>query len=128
MAKMFYTLEEAAARLGMSEAEVQNLAESGQLQEFRDRDRLMFKVDQVDLLAGDDAEDDQIQLADTGPGLEPISLSSSNTGTGISLGANLNEGTGVSIFDPEDADAADANAETLVTSGLGGSGFAMDAG
>jgi hypothetical protein len=130
MAKMFYTLEEAASKLGMSESEVQNLAESGQLQEFRDRDRLMFKVDQVDLLAGDDGEDD-VQLADTGAGLDPISLSSSNTGTGsgLSLGdSGANEGTGVSIFDPEDADAADANAETLVTSGLGGSGFAMDAG
>ncbi len=128
MAKMFYTLEEAAAKLGMTEGEVQNLAESGQLQEFRDRDRLMFKVDQVDLLAGDDGDED-IQLADTGSGLDPISLSSSNTGTGMSLGgSNLNEGTGVSIFDPEDDDAADANAETLVTAGLGGSGFSMDAG
>lgn len=128
MAKMFYTLEEAAAKLGMTEGEVQNLAESGQLQEFRDRDRLMFKVDQVDLLAGDDGDED-IQLADTGSGLDPISLSSSNTGTGLSLGgSNLNEGTGVSIFDPEDDDAADANAETLVTAGLGGSGFSMDAG
>jgi hypothetical protein len=132
MAKMFYTLEEAASRLGMSEDEVKNLAESGQLQEFRDRDRLMFKVDQVDLLAGDDG-DDEVQLADTGPGLDPISLSSSNTGSALSLGdSNPNEGTGVSIFDPEDDDAADANAETLVTGGigggLGGSGFNMDAG
>jgi hypothetical protein len=128
MAKMFYTLEEAAAKLGMTEGEVQNLAESGQLQEFRDRERLMFKVDQVDLLAGDEGDED-IQLADTGSGLDPISLSSSNTGTGLSMGgSNPNEGTGVSIFDPEDDDAADANAETLVTSGLGGSGFAMDAG
>ncbi len=132
MAKMFYTLEEAAAKLGMSEAEVQSLAESGQLQEFRDRERLMFKVDQVDLLAGDDAEE-EIQLADTGPGLEPMNLSSS-TGSALSLGdsglgdSGANAGTGVSIFDPDDADAADANAETLVTGGLGGSGFAMDAG
>lgn len=128
MAKMFYTLEEAASKLGMSESEVKNLAESGQLQEFRDRDRLMFKVDQVDLLAGDDGDDD-VQLADTGASLDPILLSSSNTGSNISLGDSAaNEGTGISIFDPEDADAADANAETLVTSGMGGSGFAMDAG
>lgn len=128
MAKMFYTLEEASAKLGMSESEVKNLAESGQLQEFRDRDRLMFKVDQVDLLAGDAEGDEDIHLADTGPGLEPISLSSSNTGSALSLDpASSKGGTGISIFDP-DADAADANAETLVTSGLGGSGFNMDAG
>lgn len=128
MAKMFYTLEEAAAKLGMSEGDVQQLAESGQLQEFRDRDRLMFKVDQVDLLAGDEGDED-IQLADSAPGLDPISLSSSNTGSQLSLDpGSSNEGTGISIFDPDDADAADANAETLVTGGLGGSGFAMDAG
>ncbi len=130
MAKMFYTLEEASSKLGMSEEEVQNLAESGQLQEFRDRDRLMFKVDQVDLLAGDDEgdADEEIGLADSGPGLEPLSLSSSGTGTSPGLDmSGTNEGTGISIFDAEEG-AADANEETLVTGGLGGSGFAMDAG
>jgi hypothetical protein len=128
MAKMFYTLEEASTKLGMSEEEVKNLAESGQLQEFRDRDRLMFKVDQVDLLAGDDDDDADIGLADSSPGLEPMSLSSSGTGTSPGLDmSGTNEGTGISIFDAEEG-AADANDETLVTSGLGGSGFAMDAG
>ena len=136
MAKMFYTLDEAAAKLGMSTDEVQALVESGQLQEFRDRDNLMFKVDQVDLLAGDDDEgDDEITLADTGGGIEPISLSSSGSGGG-SMGIGLEssgEATGVSIFDPEESDGVDANAETLVSGGagmpaMGGSGFGMDAG
>lgn len=129
MAKMFYTLEEAAAKLGMSESEVQSLAESGQLQEFRDRDRLMFKVEQVDLLAGDaDGDgDDDITLADTGGDLEPISLSSSGTASSFSLESS-GEGTGISIFEPEDGDAVDANADTLVSGGVGGSGFNMDAG
>ncbi len=127
MAKMFYTLEEAAAKLGMSASDVQSLAESGQLQEFRDRDKLMFKVEQVDLLAGDDdGLDEEITLADTGPGIEPISLSSS--GTSLSLESS-GEGTGISIFEPDDGDAVDANADTLVSGGaLGGSGFNMDAG
>ncbi len=133
MAKMFYTLEEAATKLGMSEAEVQSLAESGQLQEFRDRDKLMFKVEQVDLLAGDgDEGDDDITLADTSGGIEPISLSSTGSASSLSLESS-GEGTGVSIFEPEDGDAADANADTLVSGGaLGGSGFGsgfnMDAG
>ncbi len=129
MAKMFYTLDEAAAKLGMSESDVQSLAESGQLQEFRDREKLMFKVEQVDLLGGDAAEgDDDITLADTSGGIEPISLSSSGSGTSVSL-ENSGEGTGISIFEPEDGDAADANADTLVSGGgLGGSGFSMDAG
>lgn len=130
MAKMFYTLDEASTKLGMTEEEVQNLAESGQLQEFRDRDKLMFKVDQVDLLAGDDEGDidEDIGLADSAPGLEPMSLSSSATGTSPGLDmSGTNEGTGISIFDADEG-AADANEETLVTSGLGGSGFNMDAG
>lgn len=129
MAKMFYTLEEAASKLGMSTSDVQSLAESGQLQEFRDRDKLMFKVEQVDLLAGDeDAGDEEITLADTGTGIEPISLSSSGSASSISLESS-GEGTGISIFEPEDGDTADANADTLVSGGgLGGSGFNMDAG
>tara|TARA_R110002073_G_scaffold118918_1_gene258321 strand:- start:167847 stop:168683 length:837 start_codon:yes stop_codon:yes gene_type:complete len=124
MAKMFYTLEEAAAKLGMDEAEVQSLAENGQLQEFRDREKLMFKVEQVDLLVGDDDED--ITLADTG--IEPMSLGSSGSATSFGLEAS-GEATGISIFDAEDDEAVDANADTLVSSGgLGGSGFNMDAG
>ena len=124
MAKMFYTLEEAAAKLGMEEGEVQSLAETGQLQEFRDRDKLMFKVEQVDLLVGDGDED--ITLADTG--LEPMTLSSSGSATSFGLEAS-GDATGISIFDAEDDEAVDANADTLVSSGgLGGSGFNMDAG
>jgi len=61
MGKMFYTLEEAASKLGKSEAEVQAMVSSGQLQEFRDRDALMFKVDQVDLLS-DEGIDEDIDL------------------------------------------------------------------
>jgi hypothetical protein len=128
MAKMFYSLEEAATKLGMDVAEVQALAESGQLQEFRDRDKLMFKVEQVDLLAGDD--DDEIILAeDTADGIDPISLSASGTGSAFNISMeSASDATGVSIFEPEDG-AADANADTLVSGGgLGASGFAMDAG
>jgi len=129
MAKMFYTLDEAAAKLGMDEADVQSLAESGQLQEFRDRDKLMFKVEQVDLLAGDADIDEDISLAeDTNLGIEPISLSSSGSASTFGLEAS-GEATGISIFEPEDGSAVDANADTLVSSGgLGGSGFNMDAG
>ena len=50
MAKMFYTLEEVAEKLGKSEEDVREMARTGELQEFRDRDKLMFKVEQIDLL------------------------------------------------------------------------------
>ncbi len=61
MSKMFYTLEEAASKLGKSEDEVKAMVSSGALQEFRDRDSLMFKVDQVDLLS-DEGIDEEIDL------------------------------------------------------------------
>lgn len=51
MDKMFYTLDEAAKRLDKSRETVIEMASRGQLQEFRDRDKLMFKREQVDLLA-----------------------------------------------------------------------------
>ncbi len=74
MAKLFYSLEEAAAKLGKTPNEVRELATSGQLPEFRDRDRLMFKVEHVDLLAGTDKDEELIPLADSGE-LEPLSVS-----------------------------------------------------
>jgi excisionase family DNA binding protein len=51
VAKMFYTLDEAAKRLGKSEDQVKQMVASGQLQDFRDRDRIMLKIEQVDDLA-----------------------------------------------------------------------------
>ncbi|MBX3368209.1 MAG: hypothetical protein KF912_12930 [Phycisphaeraceae bacterium] len=111
MAKMFYTLEEAAAKLGKSPEDVKAMAESGQLQEFRDRDRMMFKVDQVDLLAGHH-DDEMIPLADDD--LEPMSLASSGSAPSLSLD-NPKEQTGISIFETEDTDSADPMAATQIT-------------
>ncbi len=54
MAKMFYTLEEACQKLGQSEDGVRSMVDSGEIQEFRDGERLMFRREQVDLIAGDD--------------------------------------------------------------------------
>jgi hypothetical protein len=51
MAKKFYTVQEAVAILGLSAEEVMNLAASGKLQRFRDRDAIMFKCEAVDQLA-----------------------------------------------------------------------------
>jgi hypothetical protein len=117
MAKMFYTLEEAAKKLGMDVDDVQALTESGQLQEFRDQDKIMLKVEQVDLLAGDnDDSGGMIPLADSGE-IEVPTLSSS--GSAAALGGDPDQ-TGVSIFDPEDEDDADPAAATQVSPSLGG--------
>ncbi len=123
MAKMFYTLEEAAEKLGKTEQEVQEMASSGQLQEFRDGDRLMFKKEQVDLLT-DSGDDDIISLSDD---LEPLSLSSSDTGSSIGLELNTNESTGISIFDADETEAADPSAQTQITDSGMDAGFELDA-
>lgn len=103
MAKMFYTLEEAAQKLGKSEDELREMAERGEIQEFRDGDRLMFKRDQIDLLTDDDGSgetddggDEILGLADSGE-LEPMSLSSSQSSTGIDLGGDSAAGAASGI-------------------------------
>ena len=55
MAKMFYTINETAETLGITDDQVRNLANEGKLQQFRDRDQLMFKRDQVDAMAANAA-------------------------------------------------------------------------
>ncbi len=123
MAKMFYTLEEAAARLKKSTDEVREMATSGQLQEFRDRDKLMFKVEQVDLLAGEDDDLGSLDAGDTGT----LPLADSGMGSAIDLASsasgmmapvdNPKERTGVSVFDVEDLEEADPSAVTQMSDG-----------
>ena len=106
MAKIFYTLDEAAAKLKMSETQVKELVSSGQLQEFRDRDRLMFKVDQINLLAQGEhgGEEGMIPLAESGE-LGAISLAS-DSGSGMNL-ESPKEQTGISIFDTDQTEEAE---------------------
>lgn len=128
MAKMFYTLEEAAEKLGKSPDEVKSMAEKGELQEFRANDRLMFKREQIDLKAGGDSEDDHIPLADSGD-LEPLSLASSGSATGIPIDpVNAKEQTGISIFDADSTEEADPSALTRVAPVAATPGFGSDSG
>jgi len=50
MAKMFYNVEEASKKLGLSEAELKDLVKAGKLREFRDAGSFNYKVDEVDRL------------------------------------------------------------------------------
>lgn len=114
MAKMFYSLEEAAAKLGKSADEVKAMGERRELETFRDRDRLMFKVEQVDLLAGKGGGGDDFKLAESGE-LEPLTLASS--GSGAAMQPDAKEQTGASIFDlaSDGTDESDPSAVTRVT-------------
>ena len=76
MAKSFYTLEEAAAKLKKSQAEVNSIADTGRLQRVMHEGQQKFRVEQVDLLAS---------FSDSGPRLDdsqgPIGLADSAGGT-----------------------------------------------
>ena len=64
MAKLFYTLEEASAKLNKSSDEISSLVAKGKLREFRDHeDKLMFKVEEIDLIAGDSADNFKLDLS-----------------------------------------------------------------
>lgn len=152
MAKMFYTIEEAGAKLGKSEAEVKQMVETGQLSEFRDRDRLMFKAEQVDLLAeagsssyglaggssagssagskGGSSMSDILKLADSGEmDIAPAASNAASASAVPVVDSNPKEQTGISIFEAEMTEEADPSAVTRVTpsmaggSALGGSGL-----
>ncbi len=65
MAKMeFYNQDEAAEKLGVDEAGLKQMVSRGELQPFRDRDKLLFKRQQVDALAArDESMGDSIGLS-----------------------------------------------------------------
>lgn len=125
MAKMFYTLDEAAERLGKTNDEVKQMAESGQVQEFRDRDKLMFKKEQIDLLAGGGEDDDiePIGLADSGERDALVDKEESVLGL-----VDSRESTGISIFDSDDLETADPSEVTQVTESLNPTEFTVDPG
>lgn len=75
MAKMFYSLREAAEKLGVSTDEVRAKIERGELSEFRSGDELVVKREQVDMLAGDTG--DGLGLDLSGEVGEEIGLSDS---------------------------------------------------
>lgn len=119
MAKMFYTLEEASERLGLDPAAIKEMAASGKLQQFRDRDKLMFKRDQVDSLAGGDESSAGsslgIPLTDPGPDdTDAISLADDSM-LGGGEPEDPKEATGISVFDAGEVEPADPMAQTQVT-------------
>ena len=123
MGKMFYTLEEAASKLGKNEAEVKAMVSSGQLQEFRDRETLMFKVDQVDLLS-DEGIDEDIDLGHSPSEMSSmIPLADSFTGD---LGASVQPLSELGDDSDSGAPALDAGGDDSVGDLLAASGTGGD--
>lgn len=111
MAKMFYTLEEAAQKLGVDEQTVKDMAARNELQQFRDGDKLMFKRDQIDAKSSSGGSSGPIALADSGIN-DAIDL---RADTNVPSSEDSREATGVSVFDAGEVDLADPMAQTQVT-------------
>jgi hypothetical protein len=82
MAKMFYSLDEAMAKLGCKEDRIRQAVRDGKLREFRDAGKVNFKSDEIEMLAaeiaGDAGANEQSPLSDAdmelSASLGPISL------------------------------------------------------
>jgi excisionase family DNA binding protein len=86
MAGMFYSLQEAAEKLNISEDQLKELAQEGKLREFRDGPNLLFKVDEVEALIPEtettEPEAPEPEMAEPEPELEaeePVELDLSDT-------------------------------------------------
>ena len=114
MAKMFYSLAEAAEKLGKRADEVRAMIESGELQEFRSGDELVVKREQVDLLVGDDATDDTGVNEILGSGESAIDLAADTGFNDDSLGVI---GLSDSVVD-DDSPIVDAGNDDSLVIGL----------
>ncbi|QDU71691.1 helix-turn-helix domain-containing protein [Mucisphaera calidilacus] len=121
MAKMFYTLEEAAEKLGVNEDRIKEMASEGQIQQFRDRDKLMFKRDQVDSMANTTDLDEGGEASEASGG--PLSLADStadtfelaDSGADAPSPAEDSGVEGMSVFEEDEVKEADPLAGTQVT-------------
>ena len=78
MAKLFYTIDEAAAKLGKTKTELLNLVGSGQLEEFKMHDQVHFKRAVIDQLVLEEVGDFVLPLEDSGA----VGSDSSRSGNG----------------------------------------------
>lgn len=116
MAKMFYSLEETAQKLGITPEQVKQLVVEGKLQQFRDRTNLMFKRDQVDQLAQEMASAGSAAGGSGGPiplaeDTGKLELADSKAGSG--------QASGINVFDADEIEVADPMAQTQVTKAAG---------
>ena len=133
MAKLFYTLSEASDRLGKSEDEVREMATSGQLEEMRYGDQVMFKRQQVDLIAGDGDQSDDLDFDLSGSGSAlALGLSDSATDSPSPVGdvtADIDgPSSGGSGFGLSDSGTGLGLGDSGTGLGLGGSGAGLDLG
>ncbi len=133
MAKPFYSMEEACAKLGKSEDDIRALVRDGELREFRDAGKVFFKAEDVDRLgagadAGADAgeQPDEVTLesvdeelptlADTGGGTSIIGLEPAQEQPPEEKEDTVISASGIGVFDDDELEIdADPMAKTQIT-------------
>lgn len=148
MAKLFYTIDEAAAKLQKSESDLRAMIDSGQLEEFKMHDVTHFKKAVIDQLVIDDLGNIELSLEDDNPApTQPLDLNldlSENSGSAVldelkfddepAPAAPIAGGSGVGaepdLLDLDLADSGIAPAQvpppTSASAGGSGSGIALD--
>ncbi len=143
MAKMYFSREDAAQKLGVTPEALEQMVREGKLRAYRDGQNMMFKASEIEELAGVDlAGESDIQLTPAESGThetlnladdEPAGGSGDQTPTPKEDTVITSEG--ISIFDEEDLEieAADPMAKTQIApsiedqinleGGAGGSGL-----
>ena len=117
--KSFYTLDEAAKRLGKTASEINAMADKGLLQRVNHEGQIKFRVEQVEVLASDD---DAIDLNDD---MGPIGLADSGSAAPISSAPAPKKG---GIAPPADDDSVLGLAGTGSAAGMAGLGGLGDSG
>lgn len=134
MAKMFYTADEAAQKIGVSSDQLKELVAQNRLREFRDGARVMFKVDQVDKLAADKGGKSSADSTAAGVGLSDSGIAlagdSQASGDAISLAdtsapGNAKDDTvgmgstqGQNVFESGELKPSDTGAQTRIQSAI----------
>jgi len=115
MAKMFYTLNEVCEKLGKTEDEVKAMVVSQEIEEFRDGDNLVFKVEQIELLKPEQAEDLDLDL--DGSALD--------LGDSFGLGGSASGSIGLAESQSADMPAADLGGPDISAHGESGSAIGL---
>ena len=114
MAKMYYTADEAAAKLGITAADLEAYVRDQRLRVFKDGERDMYMVSEVDSLAPvTSANVPDIELV---PAPDGIDLSAAETIRPATKEDTVITAEGISIFDDEDLEieSADPMAKTQI--------------
>jgi excisionase family DNA binding protein len=112
---MFYSLTEAADRLGKTEDEVRLLAKEGKLREFRDGSHLLFKVEEVNALLAEGIDITAESLELTG---EESPGEAGELAEPLELAEPSEPAEPLELAEPAEPAEADADASSLIEEAL----------